>query len=109
MTNRPRRTSEPPDDLAERLMRVAVRRISKDRDATGFHDRISLAAELRDAAEIRISKEVARGKRGAMSWAEIGAALGISAQAAHRKHRDWAQIPQDGEDLLNEVLGTPDP
>lgn len=84
-------------------MQVAVRRISEQRGTTTLTDRLALAAEIRTAAELRVATEVARCRRAGLTWAEIGIALGTSAQAAHRKYSD-AFAPMDGEDLLEQVL-----
>lgn len=93
-------TGEPIDPFTDRLMQVAVRRISEQRNATSLVDRLSLAAEIRAAAELRVKKEIARCRRAGLSWAEIGTALGVSSQAAHRRYAK-ASAPLDGEDLLN--------
>ncbi|MFD3731461.1 hypothetical protein [Streptomyces sp. NPDC058632] len=95
--------NEAPDDFPDVLMRTAIRRISEDRDATSHTERLALAAELRAAAELRVMMEVVRCRRYGLSWADIGAALGTSAQAAHRRYSN-ASAPLDPEDLLAEVL-----
>ncbi|WP_329441912.1 hypothetical protein [Streptomyces canus] len=94
---------EAPDDFPDKLMRVAVYRISEERNATSHTDRLSLAAELRSAAELRVLKEIAQCRASGLSWAEIGAALGVSAQAAHRRYRG-RRVPLDGEALLDDVV-----
>ncbi|MEU1563975.1 hypothetical protein ABZ504_26575 [Streptomyces mirabilis] len=94
---------EPQDDFPDTLMRVAVQRISEERNATSHAERLSLAAELRAAAELRVLKEIARCRASGLSWAEVGAALGVSTQAAHRKYKGM-RVALDGEFLLDRIL-----
>ncbi|WP_216588061.1 hypothetical protein [Streptomyces brasiliscabiei] len=94
---------EAQDDFPDKLMRVAVRRICEERNATSLTDRLSLAAELRAAAELRVLKEIGRCRASGLSWAEIGAALGVSAQAAHRRY-SGKRVALDGEALLDDVV-----
>lgn len=96
-------THDASDHLLDRLMRVAVRRISEERNATSHVERLSLAGELRAAAERRVLKEIARCRHSGASWADIGAALGVSGQAAHRRYRGRS-VPLDGEYFLDLVL-----
>ncbi|MFD8349988.1 hypothetical protein ACFV1X_13730 [Streptomyces coelicoflavus] len=91
------------DDFADKLMHVAVRRISEERKATSHIERLSLAGELRTAAELRVLKEIARCRDSGVSWADIGAALGVSGQAAHRRY-SGRSAPLDGDYLLDQVI-----
>ncbi|KUO13614.1 hypothetical protein AQJ58_00450 [Streptomyces sp. DSM 15324] len=91
------------DDFPDRLMQVAVRRISEERNATSHTERLSLAGELRTAAELRVLKEIARCRDSGVSWADIGAALGVSGQAAHRRY-SGRSVPLDGDYLLDQVI-----
>jgi hypothetical protein len=103
MTSPEETAEEPLDHYTDRLMRVAVRRIGEQRNATSPIDRLSLAAALRVAAELRVKKEIARCRGAGLSWAEIGAALGVSGQAAHRRYQK-ASAPLDPEDFLDLAL-----
>ncbi|WP_328933502.1 MULTISPECIES: hypothetical protein [unclassified Streptomyces] len=105
MTTPGETAEEPIDRYTDRLMRLAVRRIGEQRNATSPIDRLSLAAELRAAAELRVKKEIGRCRRASLSWAEIGAALGVSAQAAHQRYKN-ASAPLDPEDLLDLTFRT---
>jgi hypothetical protein len=96
-------SDEAHDEFPDVLMRVAMRRISEERNATSHTDRLALAAELRTAAELRVMMEVGRCRRSGLPWTDIGAALGTSGQAAHRKYSN-TDAPHDAEDLLDQVL-----
>lgn len=74
------------DDDVEPAARALWRRDHIDeREAVGA---ISAAVSAVRAAEARLSETVLAGRRTGLSWARIGAAASMSAQAAHAR---WAQ------------------
>ncbi|MDE3130137.1 MAG: hypothetical protein KGL16_03215, partial [Acidobacteriota bacterium] len=50
--------------------------------------RLEALRELRRELDAIESELAAEAVRAGMSWREIGAAIGVSKQAAHRRHRD---------------------
>jgi len=59
--------------------------------------RLEALCELRRELDALESDLAAEAFRAGMSWREIGAAIGVSKQAAHRRHRDSVSRPaQDG-------------
>ena len=69
--------------MSDRHQRVALERIT---EAT------AVIAE----AEARVAHEVARAVFHGATWAQIGVALGVTAQSAHRRHRHMVYDPATG-------------
>lgn len=60
--------------------------------------RLHALCELRRELDEIESELAAEAVRAGMSWREIGAAIGVSKQAAHRRHREnVARLAKDGE------------
>lgn len=90
MANRPRRDPLQRSSLTDKLMQVAVRRLTKEEGATSPAARLRIAADLRDAAEAQLRSEIIMARTvNSMSWAEIAEAVGVSPQALHRKYGQY--------------------
>lgn len=62
-------------------------------------DRLEALCDLRRELDAIESELAAEAVRAGMSWREIGAAIGVSKQAAHRRHRDTvARLGKDGDE-----------
>jgi hypothetical protein len=64
------------------------------RHGDGPQQRLSAIARLRDEVQRAETDEVRRALAAGVSWARIGAALGVSRQAAHKRHH--AAVNGDG-------------
>ncbi len=71
------------DEVSDRHLRVALDRIG------------DLSVSIREA-EDRRSREVARAVFHGATWAQIGGALGVTAQSAHRRYRYMVYDPATG-------------
>jgi hypothetical protein len=89
MATKPHRAPAPRSRFCDVLVRVAVRRIGAAEEDDTPQGRLRLLCGIREAAEDAIRQQVllSRVVYG-MSWSDIGQALGVSAQAAHRKYKE---------------------
>src|SRR5579875_993186 len=72
-----------------------VMRVVSGNDPAG---QLEALCELRRELDTIESELAADAIRAGMSWREIGAAIGVSKQAAHRRHRDSvARLVKDSE------------
>lgn len=70
--------------MLARLIRRAGERVA-DADEFELYELVALRAELEDAIRVGV-----RGQRKRRSWAHIGAAIGISRQAAEQRYGEKA-------------------
>ena len=71
------------DDMSERHRQAALGRVSE------------LTATINEL-EARLAREVARAGFHGATWAQIGGALGVTAQSAHRRFRHVVYDPATG-------------
>lgn len=77
-------------------LRSLLARVDAPGDA---RDRLAAVAQLRRELEVSEAELVAGALRLGLTWSQIGGALGISKQAAHRRHsRNCAKLHPDVED-----------
>src|SRR5579875_2631020 len=76
-----------------------VMRVVSGNDPAG---QLEALCELRRELDTIESELAADAIRAGMSWREIGAAIGVSKQAAHRRHRESvARMVKDSEPVAN--------
>lgn len=71
--------------------------------AEGFADAIVAAHAVADEARLGLQRWIDASRRAGLSWTEIGAALGISKQAAQQRFRTLEPVgdtPGDGEEIV---------
>jgi hypothetical protein len=77
------------DEMARNVARDAMRDLAIRLGAPGreitLGDALAATVALRDAADAVIFELVGHAREAGASWADIGAALGVSTQAAHQR------------------------
>lgn len=67
------------------------------RAGDGARARLSAIAELRRELDRIEEHEVANAVRDGMSWSQVGRALGVTRQAAHKKHSERMRAGENGD------------
>jgi hypothetical protein len=65
---------------------------------------LAAVAALRDALEEAECAQVSQALRNGWTWEEIGSALGVTRQAAHRKHANRPLTPPPAEETHRELI-----
>lgn len=79
------------DGVESERARAAVLALARERSPDGevtLGDAIAAAALLRDAVDGQLRLFVAQARDEGATWADIGAAIGVTAQAAQQRYGD---------------------
>jgi hypothetical protein len=69
--------------------------VSDHHRSTALHRIVELTEQINDL-EARRVREIARAGHHKATWAQVGAALGVTAQSAHRRFRHLVYDPATG-------------